>query len=64
MTESIARLRTLGVSVWLDHLSRERLTTGSLAALRDRGVSGVTTNPTIFARASATAMPTTPRSGT
>jgi hypothetical protein len=51
MTDSIARLRTAGVSVWLDDLSRERLTTGSLAAFRDRGVSGVTTNPTIFARA-------------
>ena len=51
MTDQVARLRTAGVSVWLDDLSRERLTTGSLAALRDRGVSGVTTNPTIFARA-------------
>jgi transaldolase len=51
MTDSIARLRAAGVSVWLDDLSRERLTAGSLAALRDRGVSGVTTNPTIFARA-------------
>jgi transaldolase len=51
MTDSIVRLRAAGVSVWLDDLSRERLTTGSLAALRDRGVSGVTTNPTIFARA-------------
>ena len=51
MTDPIARLRTAGVSVWLDDLSRERLTTGSLAALRDRGVSGVTTNPTIFAKA-------------
>ncbi|HET9973118.1 MAG TPA: transaldolase family protein, partial [Streptosporangiaceae bacterium] len=51
MTDSIARLRAAGVSVWLDDLSRERLTTGSLAALGDRGVSGVTTNPTIFARA-------------
>jgi transaldolase len=51
MKDPIARLREAGVSVWLDDLSRERLTTGSLAALRDRGVSGVTTNPTIFARA-------------
>jgi transaldolase len=51
MTDVIARLRTAGVSVWLDDLSRQRLTSGSLAALRDRGVSGVTTNPTIFARA-------------
>jgi transaldolase len=51
MTDPIARLRAAGVSVWLDDLSRERLTSGSLAALaRYRGVSGVTTNPTIFAR--------------
>ena len=51
MTGAIARLRAAGVSVWLDDLSREWLTSGSLAALRDRGVSGVTTNPAIFARA-------------
>ena len=52
MTDALARLRAAGVSVWLDDLSRERLTSGSLAArARDRGVSGVTTNPTIFARA-------------
>jgi transaldolase len=40
MTDSIARLRTSGVSVWLDDLSRERLTSGNLAALRDRGYPG------------------------
>jgi transaldolase len=52
MTDALARLRAAGVSVWLDDLSRERLTSGSLAArARDRGVSGVTTNPTIFAGA-------------
>jgi transaldolase len=51
MTDSIAGLRAAGVSVWLDELIRERLTSGSLAALRGRGVSGVTTNPAIFARA-------------
>jgi transaldolase len=51
MTDSLARLRAAGVSVWLDDLRRERLTSGSLAALvRDKHVSGVTTNPTIFAR--------------
>ncbi len=48
---AVHKLRAAGVSVWLDDLSRERLTSGSLAVLRDRGVSGVTTNPTIFARA-------------
>jgi len=39
------------VAVWLDDLSRERLRSGSLAALVERGVVGVTTNPTIFAAA-------------
>jgi transaldolase len=35
--------------VWLDDLSRERLTSGNLAALvRTRAVVGVTTNPSIF----------------
>lgn len=38
-----------GVSIWLDDLSRDRLTSGNLADLvRTRGVVGVTTNPTIF----------------
>jgi hypothetical protein len=45
-------LSNAGVSIWLDDLSRERLVSGSLADLvaRDR-VVGVTTNPTIFAKA-------------
>ena len=45
-------LSDAGVSIWLDDLSRERLVSGSLADLvaRDR-VVGVTTNPTIFAKA-------------
>ncbi|TAK69594.1 MAG: transaldolase [Actinomycetota bacterium] len=49
------RLRTLsdaGVSIWLDDLDRGRLQSGGLAALvRDDSVVGVTTNPTIFAKA-------------
>ncbi|MFI6387184.1 transaldolase [Nonomuraea sp. NPDC050540] len=49
------RLRALsehGVSIWLDDLSRERIATGGLAAaVRDRHVAGVTTNPTIFRNA-------------
>jgi transaldolase len=47
-TDAIARLAAQGVSVWLDDLSRGRLTSGSLAELAVRGVVGVTTNPTIF----------------
>jgi transaldolase len=52
MTDQLAALAEAGVSIWLDDLSRERLTSGSLADLitHDR-VVGVTTNPTIFAKA-------------
>ncbi|MCA5893581.1 transaldolase [Isoptericola sp. NEAU-Y5] len=46
------RLSEAGVSIWLDDLSRQRLDTGNLAELvRTRDVVGVTTNPTIFAKA-------------
>jgi transaldolase len=48
-TDHLAELAAAGVSIWLDDLSRARLTTGTLAALiRDQHVSGVTTNPSIF----------------
>ncbi|WP_043733469.1 transaldolase [Kutzneria sp. 744] len=52
MTDPLTTLTDAGVSIWLDDLSRERLTSGSLARLvHDRHVVGVTTNPTIFAKA-------------
>ncbi len=44
-----SRLSQAGVSIWLDDLSRERLTSGSLQKLIDeKNVVGVTTNPSIF----------------
>ncbi|MET0788450.1 MAG: transaldolase [Cellulomonas sp.] len=50
----LARLADAGVAIWLDDLSRERLRTGNLAQLiADKGVVGVTTNPSIFASALA-----------
>jgi len=49
----LERLTDAGVAVWLDDLSRERLRSGNLAELVERGVVGVTTNPTIFANALA-----------
>jgi transaldolase len=49
--DPIAELRRLGQSVWLDQLDRDMIRSGRLARLRDRGVSGVTANPTIFAKA-------------
>ncbi|MGH3515960.1 MAG: transaldolase [Haloechinothrix sp.] len=53
-TDRLAELADEGVSLWLDDLSRERLTSGNLAELiSDKHVVGVTTNPTIFAAALA-----------
>jgi transaldolase len=37
-----------GQSVWIDYLSRKFVKDGELAALVERGVVGVTSNPTIF----------------
>src|ERR1700739_3014024 len=50
--DTLAQLTEMGVSIWLDDISRERLSTGNLASLmRDMQVRGVTSNPTIFAKA-------------
>jgi transaldolase len=49
---SLRRLREAGVSIWLDTLSRELLDSGGFAELiHDWGVTGATSNPTIFAKA-------------
>ncbi|MEU2227620.1 MULTISPECIES: transaldolase [unclassified Streptomyces] len=46
---ALKRLADEGVSIWLDDLSRKRITSGSLAGLVSSGsVVGVTTNPSIF----------------
>jgi transaldolase len=50
--DRLARLAAAGVAIWLDDLSRERLTTGGLDRLRrECHVIGITSNPTIFAKA-------------
>jgi transaldolase len=52
MTTPTAQLAAAGVSIWLDDLSRTRITSGGLQKLIDeKNVTGVTTNPTIFAAA-------------
>jgi transaldolase len=55
VTSPTAALSNVGVSIWLDDLSRDRIRSGSLESLiANRNVVGVTTNPTIFATALAT----------
>lgn len=40
-----------GQSPWLDNLKRSYLTSGELARIRDRGIRGLTSNPSIFQKA-------------
>ncbi len=52
MSDRLAELSATGVAVWLDDISRQRLSSGGLDALRrQQHVVGVTSNPTIFAKA-------------
>ncbi|MEV4511944.1 transaldolase [Dactylosporangium sp. NPDC049525] len=55
-SDRLAELSAAGVAVWLDDLSRQRLSGGGLDKLRrEQHVVGVTTNPTIFAKALSSA---------
>jgi transaldolase len=48
----LCQLHAAGVSIWLDTLSRELLTTGTFGSLVESAcVTGATSNPTIFAAA-------------
>ncbi|MBO0701812.1 MAG: transaldolase [Candidatus Dormibacteraeota bacterium] len=47
----LLQLQAAGQSVWLDNISRGVIDSGGLQKLVDRGVTGVTSNPTIFAKA-------------
>lgn len=49
----ILALNELGQSVWYDNLSRDVLRSGELQSLISQGVSGLTSNPTIFKQAIA-----------
>ena len=52
MNNNLAALHDAGISIWLDDLCRAKIRTGELENLiTDSSVTGVTTNPTIFAAA-------------
>jgi transaldolase / glucose-6-phosphate isomerase len=50
-SNAIKEARRIGQSLWLDNIRRQLITSGELARLRDEGVTGVTSNPTIFEKA-------------
>ncbi|TAN34802.1 bifunctional transaldolase/phosoglucose isomerase [bacterium] len=47
----LKELKQIGQSLWLDNIRRQLITSGELARLRDEGLTGVTSNPTIFEKA-------------
>lgn len=52
MENNLIRLSTeFGQSPWLDNLRRGYITSGQLALVRDSGIRGLTSNPTIFQKA-------------
>ncbi len=52
MTTRLRDIQALGQAVWLDNINRELLDDGSLRRLvEEDGISGVTSNPTIFEKA-------------
>ncbi|MEP6776189.1 MAG: transaldolase family protein, partial [Chloroflexota bacterium] len=50
---TLQQLLELGQSPWLDNITRGLITSGDLKALIDKGIVGVTANPTIFEKALA-----------
>jgi transaldolase len=52
MNASVARLRALGQSLWLDNITRAMLGNGTLARyIGELSITGLTSNPTIFEQA-------------
>ncbi len=49
--EKLKEVRKVGQSLWLDYIQRGLITSGQLKQLVDSGVSGLTSNPTIFHKA-------------
>ncbi len=53
MTNSVQEVNHLGQSIWYDNIRRGLIKSGELQQLIDLGVSGLTSNPTIFEKAIA-----------
>ena len=49
----LQNLADLGQSIWLDYIRRQMLDSGELSQLREMGVCGLTSNPSIFEKAIA-----------
>jgi transaldolase len=54
MENQLKQLLDAGQSVWLDNLRRSMFASGELQGLIDKGLRGMTSNPTIFEKAIGT----------
>lgn len=54
MTNRIKQIQALGQAIWIDFISRELLQSGQLTQMMADGVTGMTSNPTIFQKSIAT----------
>ena len=53
MTDSIKNAQEIGQSIWYDNMRRGLIDSGELKSLIDAGITGLTSNPTIFQKAIA-----------
>jgi transaldolase len=53
MSTSLEKLREAGQSPWIDYITRDFVRKGEMVDLVDRGIVGLTSNPTIFQEAIA-----------
>ena len=53
MANPLQETRKLGQSIWYDNVSRGLIASGTMAALVEAGITGLTSNPTIFEKAIA-----------
>ena len=51
MADVVALTQGLGQAVWIDYVRRGMLKSGEIGDYIEQGISGVTSNPTIFERA-------------
>ena len=48
---NIKKLKNNGQSIWLDSISKQMIETGDLKKIIDEGITGITSNPSIFEKA-------------
>lgn len=48
---NIKKLKVNGQSIWLDSISKQMIETGDLKKIIDQGITGITSNPSIFEKA-------------